>query len=705
MSSEKPQIIENPQEYKGYLNTIIDKIVFSHEKGKSGKSVFVSSSPDRKRIVLAENSALPASGKPYKVKIIEDTVPDNPNKGVLVAEIVDQKPPLTPSEWKAVEEELESVEPYHRQANLNKAELYAESGVTSQVRDATTSKNLHDIQDGFEFQTKALSQAVENILGETHSYKRELLDFRASNVAKALKVYLEIRKKHKAFMAQETDVLRQINNLRQQGKLARGKSIELEEIRTKIKQLAIVEEQLESSSPEAFFTVHLKEMRDYKKALDEGKTIVETPYVQEKIERITANLQAGIPVMIYGHLGSGKTELAMHVAKEYILEQKPGHSAVVISGSKHTSLAELYGHQILSIDKINKQELDNFTAEVQNKFENWVSENQDRLSSLSDEQREKEKDRAHERILQTYLSHLKSGTISDFFLGPIYRAMELGVPVIIDEVNAIPHEVLISLNHILTRKPGDIVNVQQDSGKTIKVAQGFCVIMTGNLNVGQDIYVDRQDMDPAFLSRLYKIEYDYLPQKTEGSLAQEAGKSNELFTLLLTKIMDRQGNAEVPADTLNKLWTLAKAAKVIQNVFSGKEIDSNFYFQQPGGRPMDPRTILRENVLSMRSLTKILSEWAAQNYKYDLDFYIWDQYVSQSTNPAERAYLYQLLKDRFGFFTSSGWLQNPDYTNVNTFNLTPARNSPVKTEFLTPRTLVEAAYGQPPQRTVWPRAA
>src|SRR3989338_8643126 len=273
---------------------------------------------------------------------------------------------------------------------------------------------------------------------------------------------------------------------------------------------------LVQSSPEAFYGLRLKELEGYKKELKHGR-IVETPYVQNKAEDIVAHLQANRPVLVYGHFGSGKTELAMHVARKYLKKD-----ALVISGAKHMSLAELYGHQVLSLDKIDTAELDTFTKEVEAKYNAWVDEHKDA--------NEAEKNRAHDRILQTYLTQLKTGTISKYFLGPIYRAAKEKRPIIIDEVNAIPHELLISLNFFLTRKPGDKMNVQQDSGEVVEVPEeGINVIMTGNLNQGQEQYVGRQDMDTAFLSPLYKLEYDYLPQKTEGSLEDEASKENELF--------------------------------------------------------------------------------------------------------------------------------------------------------------------------------
>ena len=148
-------------------------------------------------------------------------------------------------------------------------------------------------------------------------------------------------------------------------------------IRRDLAEISAEREKLLESSPEAYFGLHLRELKHYKEDLAKGR-IVETPYVKEQAEDIVAHLKANKPVLIYGHLGSGKTELAMHIARKYI-----GKDALVVSGSKYTSLAELYGHQILTVDE--------------------------RTGS----------------------------TITDYFLGPVYRAMEEGRPVIIDEVNAI----------------------------------------------------------------------------------------------------------------------------------------------------------------------------------------------------------------------------------------------------------------------------
>jgi len=248
--------------------------------------------------------------------------------------------------------------------------------------------------------------------------------------------------------------------------------------------------------------------------------------------------------------------------------------------------------------------------------------------------------------------------------------------------------------------------VQQDSGMEVEVGEGFGVMMTGNLNQGQERYIDRQDMDPALLSRLYKVEYDYLPQKTEGRLEDEAGKENELFHLLIAEVMDKNGNIEGPKDSVKKLWNLAKAARLTQDVFAGRAIQSAYYFKEAGGRAA--RYVLKESVLSLRALNHVMTQWQQEGYRNELDYYLWKEFVSQSTIASDRAYLYQLLKDQFGFFQSPGWDQNPNYGSggmVESFNVVPPQNQAPEKEFIGPRKTVDVAFGNGPERTDWPEQA
>ena len=543
-------------------------------------------------------------------------------------------------QWQKVEEKVEEAEKSKRKSRKASRELYAETGILKAGRtegEKTELEKKRVVKKALE-REEFFERESEEILGLEDSPERSLVALQKENLILALKEARKIELEREGLLEEESEILSTVA-----GQPSGSELDALEEVRVNLVEVDKKLQELLGSSPEAFYGLHLKELKEYKKDLETGR-IVETPYVKRQIEDIVAHFKAGKPVMIYGHLGTGKSELAMHVARNYLNKE-----ALVISGSKHTTLAELYGHQVLKVDEST------------------------------------------------------GSTVSDYFLGPIYRAMAEGKPIIIDEVNSIPHEVLISLNHILTRKVGDTVNVQQNSGTTVETEEGFGIMETGNLNQGQEKYIDRQDMDPAFLSRHYKIEYDYLPQKTEGSLESEAGDENELFHLMLARVMDRNGDAEVPKDSIKRLWNLAKASRVTQDVFAGREISNAYYFQEAAGR--SARYTLKESVLSIRAIEQVIDQWQKEGYKREFDYYLWREFVSQSTIASDRAYLYQLLKDRFGFFQGPGWEQNPNYGSggiISSFDIKPPQNPSPEREFLGAREIVEFAYGYAPERAKWP---
>lgn len=535
---------------------------------------------------------------------------------------------LNPEQWNVVEGSLDQVEPLERRRRLA-------------VQEKKNEKNP-DIVASLDSETEDLATEIAEILGDEGSPERALNSLQWANLSKALQEHRKNQLKRKTLVKQESELLESINKAEEKGLPVRGKRSALVKTRDNLSKLEEAEAKLETSSPEAFYGLHILELKNLKEQ-STGK-IVETPYVKKQAEDIFAHVQTGQPVMIYGHFGTGKSELAIHVSRKY-LNKEP----LVVSGRKDIAPDEIYGHQKLSVDKETK------------------------------------------------------ATISEFYMGPIYRAMKEGRPLIIDEVNAIPHEVLISLNHILTRRVGEEVDIQMDSGERVTIQEGFCIMMTGNLNQGQEQYVAREDMDAALLSRIHQVEYDYLPQKTEGAL-EEAGEGDELFHLILARVMDKHANIDLPEDSVRKLWNLAKAARITQDVFAGREVRNSFYFQQ-GSTPV--KYLLQKSVLTMRALNKIMTQWQKEQYKQELDYYIYKEFISQSTIASDRAYLYQLFKDRFGFFQSSGWEQTPDYGVggvVTSFNTPVPENRIEDMEFFGPRQTVEFAYGQPPERTDWPEA-
>jgi len=550
---------------------------------------------------------------------------------------------FNPENWGKIEEKINEAEKKKRQASNASQVLYGETKITKKERGEKEDEEILEKSKRKRVFRKALerekvfAKEAGEILGDENSPERALGTLRQENLVKALRYSKALDSKKEQLQNEEMEILKGIDGH------PKGEEVEaLDEIREELKKNKEMKEKLFALNPEAYFGLHLKQIKEYKKELENGK-IVETAYPEEKAEEIVKYFLAGQPVFIYGELGGGKSEIAMHVAEKY-LKKDP----FIISGRKDISPTEFFGHQILTVDEKTNQ------------------------------------------------------TISDFYMGPIYQAMEEGRPVIIDEANAIPHEVLISLNHILTRKVGDKINIQQDSGKEVIIKEGFGIMMTGNFNQFQEKYIGRADMDPAFLSRLHKIEYDYLPQSTEGSLS-EAGEEDELFHILLADMVDKNGNIEAPKDTIQKLWNLAKSARVIQNVFSGKEINSAFYFQEGAGRAT--RYLLKEGVLSIRALKNIISQWKAEGFEKELDFYVWNDFIKNVTVASDRAYLYQIMKDQFNFFHSDGWEENPNYGNggvVSSFDISAPKNKPEMKNFWGPREVVEFAFGKAPERAKWP---
>ncbi len=645
----------------------------------------------------------------------------------------------TPEQWVKTEENVDEAEKVKRQSTISKRrEKTIDTDVEKVAKDGLKEISDHrreiveKIKERLKGRHKVTAEALElkarELLGGADSPEQSLISLRFSNLRGAIKAENQLDEERDELFEEEQILLETINDIQGRGESSGEYKDELALIRTKIEVVDTKKVELVNSTPEAYYGLHLEQLKKYKEDMDSG-VIVETPYVKEQAEKIVSSLSAGQATFIYGHLGSGKTELAMHVARNYILKDRPDldkkseeemakwlvqnpnadtteqvekrkqfekihKGAVVISGSKHLSLSEFYGHQVLKLGEKGEEESGELVRKVDEEFKIWEKENP--------QAKEAEKNRAHNAMVAAFIQN-KGGTVSDFHLGPIYKAMEDGRPVIIDEVNSIPHEVLISLNHILTRRVGDTIPVQQNSGSTVTIKEGFCIIMTGNLNTRKDVetYTDRRELDSAFLSRLDQIEHDYLPQRTDGTIEDDAGPDNQLFQIMLAIVMDKHGNIEVPHDEMRKLWNLALVARETQEVFSGK---LSHRFKQGGGAGLPASDILKKNVASIRAVDRIVSSWVKSGTEFELDYYVWDRYISNASDPMERALLYQMFREK-GFFDGPGWDQNPNYGTggkLSSFEIKVPKNRVKPFDFFGPRDAVDFAYGKGPERTKWP---
>ena len=712
----------------------IDNVKFTVNEDKRKNKYYVSSSIERKMIELDSSSDIPLPEKEYRVEILQDTRPDDPQKGKYIARIVAvSEREISPVEWQTADEVINEIEFAVQKDRLLDRELYQETGITKKERGEGVEETLRQYKkeeeqlverelrllrekeearqgDGKETarieaelariaaakntlvnqaliigELEEINRDIKSILGghvmnADGSPEQQLVGFRKAEVIRVVRMYRELEKFEERLRIREGQLLQNIEQARKSGEPARGKERALEKIRGEIEEAEIAKRRVMNESPEAFYGIHLLELKHEKETYQRGE-IVELPSVKENIDDIVLHLRGGEPVLLYGHYGTGKTELAMHIARKYLKKD-----ALIISGSKDTSLADLYGHHVLKVDKPEQEELKLFIEKIEKEYLGWLEKNAEATKD--------EKDHAHERILQTYLTTLGSGTVTEFVLGKINQALVEDRPIIIDEVNAIPHETLISLNHLLTRRAGTKMQLQRDSNREVEVGIGYNVMMTGNLGRGEDKYTDRQEMDPAFLSRLYKKEIDYLPQDTVGTLG-ELGGQKELFRLMIGRLMDRHGNLELPRESIEKVWDFAKVCRIFQDVFSGKNMGSTYYKNVPGG-PAKPY-FLQESVPSHREISRVLDQWQREDFKYELDYYIWREFFSQSMNQADREYMFQIMKNIYGFFDSIS------YANIVHEN--KVKNAPLSLskEMYAPRQTVEFVFGKGPQRKKWPR--
>lgn len=691
---------------------ILEDVVFKEIKDKNGKIVgYKSSSPDRKSIELSPEVHI-EPGRPYKIKVVEDTKPGDPLSGKLIAQVVMEGMPLSDDEWEEAEKNVNKAEIPKRKAVALGSKEDIESVSVSEADKADkkilSGLGIEPLDDSgverIELEKLANEEAYRSLLGEGDSPEKALVSLRWKNLAGAMKTEAALERERGRIVEYETGVIKKMIEKQDAGKPVRAERTLLSKAAEKEHALDVADETLKKSSPEAWYGLNLKELKGYKEQLESGK-IVETDYVRKQAEEIVTHVRAGQPVFIHGHLGSGKTELAFHVARKYF-----GKEALIISGSKHTSPAELYGHQVLSLREVDPNESEkkyqDFLKSVNDEMYKWRKDNPEAKEKEVDQQFDLIKSGLQEKLAYDY----RSGTVSDYFMGQVYQAMREGRPIILDEVNAIPHDVLISLNHLLTRKVGDVVRIQQNSGTEVKIAEGFGFMLTGNINEsGADRYVMRQDLDPAFLSRLHLMKHDYLPQMKVGTLDEASaddgkGGKNELFELMVSRVMDKNGNVEIPEGELRKLWNLAKAARATEDNFSGGSVGESQFFKQGGGtKAFEYR--LKEGVLSIRGIDRIITAWQNDGYQNELDYYVFTEFVNQSTKLADKAYLYQLFKDQYGFFQGSKWDQNPDYGSkgtVSAFKVIAPEVPAPKIEFIGPRQVVDTVFGKGPERTRWP---
>lgn len=440
---------------------------------------------------------------------------------------------------------------------------------------------------------------------------------------------------------------------------------------------------LTAISPDAFCMAHAEQILQDVSDEREGR-LVNVPYLRRAKKRIADSLDAGIPVYLVGHLGSGKTQLAVECAQDYmrrrmlqkVLEEKMkafradgddnarrAYFASIypeavrqaekadchpyfISGSHNLTAEDMFSEKTLKLSHAGAGgSYEKQLASLIEDFVNFCHENEARLQSLDKGQQLEMMLAGWKTFSEIYIQENSGfGTTVEKVEKEVLLALREGRPVIIDEINTIAMPNLIALNDILQHHAGQSAYITGIG--TVQIADGFCLIGTGNLSTGTVSYEGTNVLNPAFQSRFTTIEYNYVPQSTEGNLSAAGGK-NELFRLIIEHLCDSEGELSIPSasTTVDELWRLAQLARMSQNIFEGRATDLN---------PDGDAPVLNEAVLSIRNLVHVLDLWNFGE-EMDLSMALWEGFLGSVTNGDDRNLLLS-LSVRYGFFREQdGW--------------------------------------------------
>jgi MoxR-like ATPase len=453
-------------------------------------------------------------------------------------------------------------------------------------------------------------------------------------------------------------------------------------------------QQLKFQNPESYLADCLLTLQEYKEQLPSG--IVETDYPKTMKEMIKEKLLKNRIAALLGETGTGKTQIAKKVAKELTGDYEfiPGHRFITAD--------DLFYARGLKAEKIPPSKV----PEIINKeIEKFRQEHPDLPKGEIKVQEEIIKDVVKGQAASPSL------TTEVFYTGVLKAANE-GKIVIIDEFNYIPPALLAGLNALIEAKPNEEISV---FGQKVKVKPGFGVILTGNITTAdfQGRYLQREKLDPALVNRLNSglIQYSSLPQANiafqESIIDYEEFKKGELppkrelFQIGLAMLGDEKGNIYGPEDLLKQVWNLAESFSLLQKIYGGEKLDTPV--KLPDGRDV----VLKEYAVSNRTFLDVLKSWQEDNFKYPLDWYIYDSLIRPAAlvSPTEAGQMLCILRERGDFFKDEQWKilsYNPGKNfriegvddiekNKRNFLKTLPQQKPIK--FFTPQEVAEAFFG------------
>lgn len=411
--------------------------------------------------------------------------------------------------------------------------------------------------------------------------------------------------------------------------------------REQVKLLETEKEELQKKTDafEAYDLGHamarIAQIKIYAEEYAKGR-MIEVPSVKGVVDKGLENLRRHQPFLLAGHLGTGKTELARHIAKLFMMENGVGFDPATetdmdavynkltvefFSGAEEASVYDLVGKlKITGRASITAGDLEARVQEVKSAMEKAkIDVPRDEIAKLLTGKSD---------VIETIFSY-----------GPLGRALRDGRPIIFDEVNRIPPEITARLNDIMTRRVGDRIRLQENGEEEMTTKPGFAILGTCNLGAQ---YHGIKEVDAAFKSRWVARELLY-------------PEVDETYDLILAALVSRDRvrlPKSFPAEAYEQLVDLAVATREIQEIFTGETKGKQF--MAIAGRPVAQEMGLEKSVISTRDLMrKIVEVWRETQFSRPLDEVIVNQILaSEVYSKDDRKFMTEIFIRR-GFFR--GW--------------------------------------------------
>jgi MoxR-like ATPase len=384
---------------------------------------------------------------------------------------------------------------------------------------------------------------------------------------------------------------------------------------------------------------------DKKRQLDDGLLL--TTQMEAVLQTHMTSAILGQPILIVGETGGAKTALAREIARRIqTINGRPEQAdkePLLFSGYGEANTYQLMGkNELGNSPESDLDDAAEITTEEKRRFlSGEVAEGSEEHLSI---------------MRKMQWSQLTQGTETYFVPGPLVIAMQEGLPIILDEVNAMPPEILKRLNTILQLKPGDTYTVQEDSGLELKVKPGFCVIATANEKSHRYKGVD--DLSVELLNR-FTANTARVPYP---DMDVEAGETPpNLLSLALVAVTDEKGEQKLPKittpdglsalppnESLEMFLNFVRVCHFTQKLFTQPSSQAEFAsVTSTEQQATQGKTALKENVLAPRTMVKLIEKAVDSGGDLSLNAVV-DEYLKEIKDPSDKALITKIFKN-YGF--------------------------------------------------------